>query len=71
MIVEQLKERRLKLGMKQTELAALAGVSSNYICRLEAGEIRDPSYSKITSITQVLDGTEEAQRASKPAGASR
>ena len=47
--LEIIPDRRRKLGLTQSQLASLAGVSQSYIAKLEAGKI-EPSYIKIKSI---------------------
>lgn len=53
---EVLKRRRI-LGLKQNELAKLAGVSQSLIAKLESRKI-DPSYTKGKSIFDVLESLE-------------
>lgn len=45
--------RRRALGLTQTHLAELAGVSQSYIAKLEANKI-EPSYSKVRAIQEAL-----------------
>ncbi len=49
-----IKEKRKTLGITQHSLAKLAGVSQSLIAKIEAGRI-DPAYSKVKSITEVLE----------------
>lgn len=61
--MEELKDigkRRKALGLKQTELAKLAGVSQSLIAKLERGLI-DVSYSKAQKIFQALEGVEKKE----------
>ena len=53
---EVLKKRRV-LGLRQKELAKLAGVSQSLIAKLESGKI-DPSYTKVKAIFDVLESLE-------------
>lgn len=53
---EVLKKRRV-LGLRQRELAKLAGVSQSLIAKLESGKI-DPSYTKAKAIFDVLESLE-------------
>ncbi|MBI4214670.1 CBS domain-containing protein [archaeon] len=53
----QIKQRRLKLALKQGELAKLAGVSQSMIAKVESGRL-EPSYSKAKKIFEALDATE-------------
>ena len=51
---EDIGRRRRQLGLKQAELAKMAGVSQSLIAKLEAGTI-DSSYTKVKTIFDVLD----------------
>jgi predicted transcriptional regulator len=51
--VEDVKKIRKKLGLTQTELARLAGVSQSLVAKLESRRI-DPSYTKMNKILDVL-----------------
>lgn len=53
-ILEDIGKKRRQLGLKQSELAKLAGVSQSLIAKLEAGTI-DSSYTKVKTIFDVLD----------------
>jgi predicted transcriptional regulator len=55
--LEIIPERRRKLGLTQSQLADLAGVSQSYIAKLEAGKI-EPSYLKVKAIFESLDKLE-------------
>jgi len=55
--LEEIAKRRRQLGLKQSELAKMAGVSQSLIAKLEAGNI-DPSYSKTKNIFNVLEKLE-------------
>lgn len=55
---EQIRQRRLGLGLSQANLSGRAGLTSNYVCRLESGEFLEPSYKKITAIEAVLNDLE-------------
>ncbi len=54
---EDIGRRRRQLGLKQTELAKMTGVSQSLIAKLEAGSI-DPSYTKVKTIFEVLERLE-------------
>jgi predicted transcriptional regulator len=56
-------ERRRKLGLTQSKLADLAGVSQSYIAKLEAGNI-EPSYLKVQSILEALERLEKREEVS-------
>ncbi|NUN11839.1 CBS domain-containing protein [Candidatus Micrarchaeota archaeon] len=56
--VKEIKSRRLKLGLNQTQLANASGVSQSLIAKIESGKI-DCSYSKTKSIFDALEKIEE------------
>ena len=56
-ILEDIGKKRRQLGLKQAELAKLAGVSQSLIAKLEAGTI-DSSYTKVKTIFDVLERLE-------------
>jgi predicted transcriptional regulator len=55
--LEEIAKRRRQLGLKQSELAKMAGVSQSLIAKLEAGTI-DSSYTKVKTIFDVLERLE-------------
>jgi len=55
--LEDIARKRRQLGIKQAELAKLAGVSQSLIAKLESGKI-DSSYTKVKTIFDVLDRLE-------------
>jgi len=56
--IQTIATRRRKLGLTQSELAALAQVSQSYIAKLEARKI-EPSYIKVKSIVEALEKQEQ------------
>lgn len=60
------RERRLELGLRQVELADLAGVSPRFVHTLEAGK-RSVQLDRVSAVLDVL-GLELAVR---PRGVSR
>ncbi|MGA2385556.1 MAG: CBS domain-containing protein [Candidatus Bathyarchaeia archaeon] len=50
-------KKRRQLGLKQAELAKMAGVSQSLIAKLEAGKT-DSSYTKVKTIFETLDRME-------------
>jgi predicted transcriptional regulator len=50
-------KKRHQLGLKQTELAKMSGVSQSLIAKLEAGKI-DSSYTKVKTIFETLEKLE-------------
>ena len=55
--LEEIARKRRQLGLKQTELARLSGVSQSLIAKLESGKI-DPAYTKVKSIFEALEDLE-------------
>jgi predicted transcriptional regulator len=55
--LDDIAKRRRQLGLKQSELAKMAGVSQSLIAKLETGTI-DSSYTKVKTIFDVLDRLE-------------
>jgi predicted transcriptional regulator len=55
--LDEIAKRRRQLGLKQSELAKMAGVSQSLIAKLEAGTI-DSSYTKVKTIFDVLEKLE-------------
>ncbi len=58
--LETVAMRRRTLGLTQTELANLAGVSQSYIAKLEANKI-EPSYTKVVAILRALSQLEQGK----------
>lgn len=56
--LEVIAAKRRRLGLTQSKLAELTGVSQSYIAKLEAGRI-EPSYRRIKAILEVLEGIEQ------------
>jgi predicted transcriptional regulator len=55
--LEDIAKRRRQLGLKQSELAKMAGVSQSLIAKLEAGTI-DSSFTKVKAIFDVFERLE-------------
>jgi len=53
-VLEDIPRRRKQLGLTQTKLASLAGVSQSIIAKIEAGNV-DPSYSVVRKLFSALD----------------
>jgi predicted transcriptional regulator len=59
--ISEIKKERTSLGIKQKQLAKLAGVSQSLIAKLESGKI-DPSYSKVRRIFEVLRNVKQSEQ---------
>jgi predicted transcriptional regulator len=55
--LEDIARKRRQLGLRQAELAKLAGVSQSLVAKLESGKI-DSSYTKVKTIFDVFDRLE-------------
>ncbi len=55
--IDEISKKRKMLGLTQTELAKLSGVSQSLIAKLESGRI-DPSYTKVKTIFDVINKLE-------------
>jgi predicted transcriptional regulator len=51
---EEIRAMRMKLGLTQTQLAQLAGVTQAYIAKIEAGKA-DPRVSTLEKILAALE----------------
>lgn len=58
--IGEIKRRRSRLGLRQAELAHLAGVSQSLIAKTEGGRM-DPAYSKAKAIFEALERNEEGE----------
>lgn len=56
----EIEKRRRKVGLTQTQLARLAGVSQSLIAKIESGRA-NPAYSVVKSIFTVLDEHERRE----------
>ena len=59
--IQDIGKKRRQLGLKQAELAKMAGVSQSLIAKLESGKI-DSSYTKVKTIFDVLDRIESKSK---------
>ena len=55
--LEEVAQKRRLLGLKQSELAKLAGVSQSLIAKVESGKIA-PAYTKVKNILEALEKLE-------------
>ncbi len=55
--LEEIPKKRKELGLTQSKLAALAGVSQSIIAKIESGSV-DPSYSVVRKIISALERVE-------------
>jgi transcriptional regulator with XRE-family HTH domain len=51
----RIRERRRALGLRQSALARLAGVTASYLSRLEAGQFREPRRATLDRLATALD----------------
>ncbi|MFH1126598.1 MAG: CBS domain-containing protein [archaeon] len=58
--ISEIKQRRKKAGITQSELALKAGVSQSLVAKIEANKI-EPSYSAMQKLFEVLDYIETKQ----------
>ena len=58
--IDTIAQRWRTLGLTQTQLANLAGVSQSYIAKVEAKKI-EPSYNKVRAILDALTGLEKGR----------
>ena len=58
--LQDIKKLRTRLGLRQSQLASLAGVSQSLIAKIERGKI-DPAYSKVKAILQALDSAKNTE----------
>ncbi len=56
--LDAIAARRKRLGLTQSKLAELTGVSQSYIAKLESRRI-EPSYRRIKAILEVLESLEQ------------
>jgi transcriptional regulator with XRE-family HTH domain len=54
---QRIKQRRLALGLKQSDVARKAGIAKSYLSKLEATAGSSPSASILQQIAVVLDTT--------------
>ena len=53
--MNNIRKIRIKKGITQTQLAEKVGCSIGYICHLEKGTRKNPSYNVMLKISQVLE----------------
>lgn len=56
-VVTKMKIRRVELGMKQKEVAALAGITPQYLRNIEAGRAKNPSIEVMKKLSEILDSS--------------
>ncbi len=57
--LEEIRRKRRELGLTQSKLASLAGVSQSIIAKIESGSV-DPSYSVVKKLLSALNRVEIA-----------
>lgn len=55
----ELREKRLRMGLKQADIARMAGISQSMVARIEAGSV-DPRVSTLAKIVDVLQAAESS-----------
>ena len=63
--IKEIKAVRKKLGLTQTQLARLSGVSQSLIAKIEAGTL-DPTYSNAIKIFNALEAFSKAEEIMTP-----
>lgn len=53
--MNNIKKIREEIGLGQRELAKLTGLSGGYICHLENGSRKNPSYTTMKKIANALN----------------
>lgn len=53
-MVTKVKIRRVELGLKQKEVAALAGITPQYLRNIETGKAKNPSIEVMKKLSKVL-----------------
>ena len=56
-MVTKLKVRRISLGLKQKDVAAQSGITSQYLRNLETGKAKNPSIAVMKRLADVLGCT--------------
>ena len=54
-MVTKMKIRRVELGLKQKEVAALAGITPQYLRNIEAGKAKNPSIEVMKKLSEILN----------------
>lgn len=54
-VVTKMKIRRVELGLKQKEVAALAGITPQYLRNIEAGKAKNPSIEVMKKLSEILN----------------
>ena len=56
----ELREKRIRMGLKQADVARMAGISQSMVARIEAGSV-DPRVSTLAKIVEVLQAAEHSE----------
>lgn len=56
----ELREKRIRMGLKQADVAHMAGISQSMVARIESGSV-DPRVSTLTRIVEVLQAAERSE----------
>jgi predicted transcriptional regulator len=55
----ELREKRIRMGLKQADVARMAGISQSMVARIESGSV-DPRASTLARIVEVLQAAEQS-----------
>lgn len=55
----ELREKRIRMGLKQADVARMAGISQSMVARIESGSV-DPRVSTLAKIVEVLQAAERS-----------
>ena len=55
----ELREKRIRMGLKQADVARMAGISQSMVARIESGSV-DPRVSTLARIVEVLQAAERS-----------
>ena len=58
-MVTKLKIRRIEQGIKQKDLAKVAGITTQYLYNLESGKAKNPSIPVMKKLAVALDDSVE------------
>lgn len=56
-MVTKVKIRRTELGLKQKDVAAMAGITPQYLMHIETGKAKNPSITVMKKLSKILNST--------------